>query len=151
MTLMKPIKDSVFIAKLAVTIHPQHDDDEIMDYLLYPNVKWSGRYDEEFVYWTNPEFQPGSNRHPEGVAEYTVRYHRREDMEADAETRKWFIEGMPDGLAEWRTASVMEVTSHGKAQLLDEQAMQYHDDNVPYPVPESDGLWQNGVKIGQGA
>ena len=130
MTMMKPIKDHKWIAKLRVEIHAQHDDDEILDYLMYPNINWCsdhGYPDEEFIYWRNPEWTPENpNRFPEGVAEYTVRYSSKEAMDADVEARKWFLEGLPDGFAEWHTASAFQLTSSGMADLLQEQADSYH-------------------------
>ena len=86
---------------------------------------------------------------PFGIAEYTVRYASFADMEADEESRKWFLEGLPDSIGFWRKASVMDVVSQGKADRLEKQSMATNDDS--YPVPDSDGLWLNGVKIGPGA
>jgi hypothetical protein len=139
----KPIKNTVHIAKLAVTIHLQHDDDEILDYMTYPDAKWTGKPEEEFVFWGNPDFHPASNRHPFGVAEYTVRYQSEDDMLADAEERKLFLEGVPDGFADdWVLASPLSVVSSGRAKAIEwgmnEDAQ---NDDEPYPLPDDGGTY----------
>ena len=141
---MKPIAGNTHIARLAVTIHLQHDDDAIMDYLTYPDAKWTGKYEESFVFWGNPDFHPDSNRHPFGVAEYTVTYESKADMEADAEQRKWFMEGLPDGFVDgWQLASPLDIVCTGKAKRI-EWAMNEdaQNDDEPYPVPEHLGTFK---------
>lgn len=139
----KPIKGTVHIAKLTVTIHLQHDDDGILDYMTYPDAKWTGKPEEEFVFWGNPDFHPASNRHPFGVAEYTVRYQSEDDMLADAEERKLFLEGVPDGFADdWVLASPLSVVSSGRAKAI-EWAMNEdaQNDDEPYPLPVDGGTY----------
>ena len=127
-----------YIARLTVPILMCHDDDEILDYLNYPNVTWSGRYEEQFTLWMDPDMdptpEPGADNTPFGIAEYTVVYASHEDLEADAETRKQFLEGLPDSTGFWREAGVAEVISAGKMALFQQQADQYdHDKRVGNP------------------
>ncbi len=127
---MNPIRDNVFIARLTAVVDPsRHNTDDLLDFLTYPDVTWSGRYGEEFVLWGNPNFHPAGDEYF-GVAEYTVRYASEADMLADAATRTTWLTKAPDAVFEWKTASVMEPTSKGKSDLFKEQADAYHDDNI---------------------
>jgi len=134
--LRQPVHGKQWIARLSVDIHMQHDDDEILDYLTYPDVTWTGMPNETFTYWQNPEWTPDNpNRMPEGTAEYTIRYTDKSALEADEETRKWFLEGLPDGFAEWKIGGVSELTSTGAATLLQGQADDYvHDKMLGNPM-----------------
>lgn len=141
---MKPIAGAEYVARLTVTIHGEHDDDSIMDYLLYPEASWTGKPVERFTYRHNPEFHPELwNKFPEAFAEYTLRYESKADMEADAEERKLFAEGVPDGFAEWETFSAMDVVSSGRAKAI-EWAMNEdaQNDDEPYPLPEDNGTFK---------
>ena len=127
---MRPNTGVVFIAKLtAVVDQSRHNTDDLLDFLTYPDVTWTGRYDEEFVLWGNPNFHPAGDEYF-GVAEYTVRYASEADMLADAATRTTWLTKAPDAVFEWKTASVMEPTSKGKSDLFKEQADAYNDDNI---------------------